>query len=41
LEELRKRDDFPELWMQADEDFLPVWNSRPESIEWRRGFGLA
>jgi hypothetical protein len=41
LEELRKRDDFPELSMQADEDFLPVWNSRPESIEWRRGFGLA
>lgn len=27
--------------VQADEDFLPVWNTRPESVEWRQGFGLA
>lgn len=41
LEELRERAPSIELWMQADEDFLPVWNTRPESVEWRRGFGLA
>ena len=40
-EELRQRDPAIELFMQADEDFLPVWNTRPESVEWRQGFGLA
>lgn len=41
MEELRLRDPSTELFMQADEDFLPIWNTRPESVEWRRGFGLA
>ena len=41
MEELRQRDPAIELFMQADEDFLPVWNTRPESVEWREGFGLA
>ena len=41
IEELRQRDPAIELFMQADEDFLPVWNTRPESVEWRQGFGLA
>ena len=41
MEELRQRDPAIELFMQADEDFLPVWNTRPESVEWRQGFGLA
>lgn len=41
MEELRQRDPSTELFMQADEDFLPVWNTRPESVERRRGFGLA
>lgn len=41
MEQLRQRDPSIELFMQADEDFLPVWNTRPESVEWRRGFGLA
>ena len=39
--ELRQRDPAIELFMQADEDFLPVWNTRLESVEWRQGFGLA
>ena len=41
MEELRQRDPAIELFMQADEDFLPVWNTRPESVDWRQGFGLA
>ena len=41
IEELRQRDPAIELFMQADEDFLPDWNTRPESVEWRQGFGLA
>ena len=41
MEELRQRDPAIELFMQADEDLLPVWNTRPESVEWRQGFGLA
>ena len=41
MEELRQRDPAIELFMQADEDFLPVWNTRPESVEWREGLGLA
>jgi hypothetical protein len=41
MEELRERGPSIELFMQADEDFLPVWNTSPESVEWRRGFGLA
>jgi hypothetical protein len=40
MEELRQRDPSIELFMQADEDFLPIWNTRPESVDWRRGFGL-
>lgn len=40
MEELRERGPSIELFMQADEDFLLLWNTRPESIEWRRGFGL-
>jgi len=41
MEELRERGPSIELFMQADEDFLPLWNTRPESVAWRRGFGLA
>ena len=41
MEELRERGPSIELFMQADEDFLPVWNTSPESVEWRQGFGLA
>ena len=41
MEELRERRSIDRTFMQADEDFLPVWNTRPESVEWRRGFGLA
>ena len=41
LRALRRRADFVELFLQADEDFLPVWNSRPESEEYRRGLVFA
>ena len=41
MEELREHSPSIELFMHADEDFLPLWNTRPESVEWRRGFGLA
>ena len=37
LHALRRSADFVELFLQADEDFLPVWNSRPESEDYRRG----
>ena len=41
LRALRCRADFVELFLQADEDFLPVWNSRPESEDYRRILGTS